>query len=289
MSPLSTLDIFYLLNCSGIGYRSINRILNNEHVQLNSIDDILSLDELRFETYFPTIPVRKIESLIKIDRNQLKEDFYAMLQSEIEIIAINSDEYPARVSERLGVDAPPLLFLFGQRNILDKKSIAVVGSRHVSETGLAHTSTIVRGFKDQNTVIVSGGAMGVDAEAHRSAIDENMETVVVAAEGLFSLFRKRHHDYDTKKILYVSQFLPTAGWDKGFALLRNSMICAISSGVIVVEAVANGGACHSAKEAKRLNLPLYTIDPGEFKNPPSGNEQIIAMGGRAIILRSDNV
>ena len=106
MSPLSTLDIFYLLNCSGIGYRSINRILKNEHIQLNGIDDLLSLDESQFESYFPNISVRRIDSLKKIDKVQLTEDFYAMLQSEIEIIAINSAEYPARVSERLGEDAP---------------------------------------------------------------------------------------------------------------------------------------------------------------------------------------
>ena len=112
-----------------------------------------------------------------------------------------------------------------------------------------------------------------------------MDTILIAVEGLLKAIKGKYSDLQNK-ILALSQFLPNAGWNKGFAMLRNNLICALSKSVFVIEARKDGGAVHAAKMALKLGVPLYVIHPSEFKKPPPGNEQIISLGGRAIYLDS---
>jgi DNA processing protein len=285
MNQLSTLDIFYLLSCDGIGYRTIYRILNNSEITINNIDDFLSLDSKSLEQLLPKIGTKKINLLKQINEEEILSEYEELKEIQIELIPINSPDYPTQILERLGEDSPSILFNYGDNMILKKEGIAVVGSRDVSNQGCKMTSYLLDGFRDYDISIISGGAQGIDISAHKTALDLGMDTVLIAAEGLLNTIKGKYTDFQNR-ILAISQFLPNAGWNKGFAMLRNNLICALSKSVVVVEARKDGGAVHAARMALKLGVPLYVIHPSEFKKPPPGNEQIISLGGRAVYLNS---
>jgi DNA processing protein len=285
MNPLSTLDIYYLLSCDGIGYRSIFRILNNPNVKIECFEDLLTLDKDSIELLFPKIGGKKIELLKNIDKEKISSEYVNFKELPIEMIPINSPDYPSQIIERLGEDSPSILFLFGEHAILKKNGIAVIGSRDVSRHGCEMINHLLDRFRSLDISIVSGGAQGIDISAHRTAIELDMDTILVAAEGILSIIKGKYPEFHNR-ILALSQFLPYARWDKGFAMLRNTLICALSKAVFVIEARKDGGAVHAAKMALKLGVPLYVVHPDEFKKPPPGNEQIISLGGRAIYLES---
>jgi len=283
MNQLSAFDIFYLLSCDGIGYRSIYRILNNPDIVINNIDDFMTLDKKSLELLLPKIGAKKIDLLKQVDEENIISEYDKLQESQIELIPINSPDYPSQILERLGEDSPSILFIFGDNMILKKKGIAVIGSRDVSIQGCKMTSYLLEGFQEYDLSVISGGAQGIDITAHKTAIDLGMDTILVAAEGLLNAIRGNYSDFQNR-ILALSQFLPDAGWSKGFAMLRNSLICGLSKAVFVIEARKDGGAVHAAKMALKLGVPLYVIHPNEFNKPPPGNEQIISLGGQAIYL-----
>jgi DNA processing protein len=155
---------------------------------------------------------------------------------------------------------PSCLYYKGNLDLLNKQKIAVVGSRHPNKYAQAITHELVSALSQAGIVIVSGGAMGIDAIAHQATKQYN--TIMVAGTGLDICYPK----INTKMIqaiekegLVLSQFPPnTPSLPRNF-VLRNELIVALSDCLIVAYADLNSGSIRSVNYALKMNKPIYVL------------------------------
>lgn len=136
------------------------------------------------------------------------------------------------------------------------RSLALVGSRAATGYGLHVASELASGLADRGWSVVSGGAYGIDAAAHRGALAAGGLTVAVLACGIDMAYPRGHEALLTRiagEGLVVSELPPGCHPTKGRFLDRNRLIAALCRGTVVVEAALRSGALNTAAWARRLN------------------------------------
>lgn len=183
--------------------------------------------------------------------------------------------------------APPIgLIAKGNLELLDKDdSLAIVGTRNPTQYGVRVAGDLAANFADRDFVIVSGGAYGIDAAAHKGALIAEGETIAVLACGLDIIYPAGHEKLFAEIAesgLLISEYLPK---QKAFPyrfLNRNRLIAALSKGTIVVEAAFRSGALRTAYDAQGLNRRVMAI-PGPITSPLSeGCHRLIGEHAAAI-------
>jgi predicted Rossmann fold nucleotide-binding protein DprA/Smf involved in DNA uptake len=199
------------------------------------------------------------------------------------VVTIADDAYPGRLAERLGVDAPPVLFGSGDASALERGGIAIVGSRDADDAAVAFTERLAGAAARGGTPVVSGGARGIDVTAMRAAADAGGTVVGVLSEGV----ERRLREGDTRvavasgRAVLVSPYHPGAVFSAGAAMGRNKLIYALSDvAVVVSSAVGSGGTWTGAIEAIEAGwVPVLVRDgPGV----PDGNRALIDKGGSSL-------
>ena len=195
------------------------------------------------------------------------------------ILARSDPAYPTRLGERLGKTAPPVLFGCGDRLLLERGGLAVVGSRDASEDDLAFSEDLGKAASRQGYSIVSGGARGVDRSAMKGAFGSEGTAVVVLADSLLraatsALYRRPLISGDLALVAAVN---PEARFNVGNAMARNRYIyCLADAAVVVASAHGSGGTWNGACEnAKAGWVPLWVKRTSE---PDSGNVHLVAKG-----------
>ncbi|MEW6166487.1 MAG: DNA-processing protein DprA [Pseudomonadota bacterium] len=170
-------------------------------------------------------------------------------------------DYPRRWKQRLRNDAPPVLFGVGNRDLLNRGGIAVVGSRDLDESQVTFTGRLGRDIAYQGQTVVSGGARGADAAAMMGALEAEGTAIGVLVDSLLrtstsSRYRKALMSND---LALVSPFNPEAGFNVGNAMARNKYIYCLSDAAIVIAATENkGGTWSGAVENLRRGwVPLW--------------------------------
>lgn len=192
-------------------------------------------------------------------------------QSRAIWVASRADpEYPQRLKCRLKADAPPVIYGCGQRSILDSGGIAVVGSRQVDDQLIEYTEEIGRLAAASRRTLISGGARGIDQAAMRAAIEGGGVVVGVLADRLEKQAMNRDHRdlLLEERLVLISPYDPSAGFNVGNAMQRNKLIYALSDAALVVNADFNkGGTWAGAREQlKKFSfVPVYVRTTG----PPS--------------------
>lgn len=185
-------------------------------------------------------------------------------------------------------DAPPLLFVAGNVEILERPQLAVVGSRRASPPALDNAAAFSRCLARAGFTITSGLALGVDGAAHRAALDAQGSTIGVLGTGLEKLYPQRHKALAQEMIergsAVVSEFPLDAGPLPGNFPRRNRIISGLSLGVLVVEAGTASGSLISARLAAEQGREVYAI-PGSIHHPGAkGCHQLIRDG--ALLVES---
>lgn len=160
------------------------------------------------------------------------------------------------------------------------RSIAIVGSRAASAEAMATAHALAVHAAGQGVQVVSGGALGIDAAAHRGALAGSGHTVVVLATGLDIIYPDRHRGLFAA-VEAAGGALVTAYPDgtpprRGHFVQRNTLIAALADAVIVVAAGAGSGALHTARAALRLGRAVAAT-PGT-----PGTRMLIASGAAAV-------
>ena len=200
-----------------------------------------------------------------------------------------SDDYPLAF-EDLRFHQPPVLWLAGNLQLLSAEHLlSVVGTRQASRYGTEVTREIaaVAGLNDLPTV--SGGAFGIDAVAHESAVALHAPTIAFMAGGLGNLYPRSNQGLlraVSQSGLLVSESPPSVVPAKWRFLMRNRLIAALGSATVVVEAGKTSGALNTATTAVKLGRPVAIV-PGlmssarsigchDFLNRYPGEVQILA-------------
>lgn len=166
----------------------------------------------------------------------------------------------------LGHSAPHALWVRGQVEALTKtgKSVALVGSRAATPYGSQVTADLAAGMADRGFVIVSGGAYGVDAMAHRSALASNAPTVAVLAGGVDRLYPASNRglfEHMMPDGAVVSELIVGQAPERWRFVQRNRLIAALAQVTCVVEAGTRSGALHTARNALELGRGVGAV-PG---------------------------
>jgi DNA processing protein len=171
-------------------------------------------------------------------------------------------EWPAQL---LGLDFPPVLYV---RGTLEPKGrrVAIVGSREADRYGNQVAGFLAAGLAERGVGVVSGGAIGVDASAHRACLEVNGPTVAVLGSGVDIAYPGDHvglfREIIARGGAVVSHFPPgTPSVPQNFQV-RNRLIAALSEAVIVARARLGSGALQTAKAARVLKRPVFGV-PGD--------------------------
>ncbi|HUV12793.1 MAG TPA: DNA-processing protein DprA [Acidobacteriota bacterium] len=204
------------------------------------------------------------------------------LRAGLWVVTRGDTEYPGRLKKRLGVRSPALFFGSGNRSILNKPGIAVVGSRNADDQDLDFSRQLGATAAAQGFSIVSGGARGVDSAAMLGALEVEGIAVGVVADSLLRKasspkFRKYLQNGD---LSLISPFFPEAGFNVGNAMARNKYIYCLSEAAVVVHSGTKGGTWGGAHETlKKGWVPVWVK---ETKDKAAGNSQIVNAGARWI-------
>jgi DNA processing protein len=189
-------------------------------------------------------------------------------------------DYPALLAQIS--DAPPLLFVAGDPQILEKPQLAMVGSRRASRPGMDTATAFSRSLAGAGFVITSGLALGIDAAAHQAALDVGGRTVGVLGTGLENFYPQRNRRLADAMIAsgsaVLSEFPLDAAPSASNFPRRNRIISGLSLGVLVVEASVASGSLITARLAAEQGREVYAI-PGSIHHPGArGCHQLIRDG-----------
>lgn len=180
------------------------------------------------------------------------------------ISVLTADAYPYDVEPLLG--APPAIWTWGDRGALDHVRIAIVGTRSATPYGKACAQKFAEAFVRAGVTVVSGGALGIDAAAHQGALAHDGRTIAVLAGGVDHVYPAVHAGLFSKireRGCLVSQF-PVGSTPAEYRfLVRNHLIAALSSAVLVVEAPYRSGAISTARDAAEYGREVFVV-PGSI-------------------------
>lgn len=197
------------------------------------------------------------------------------------VVARLEPEYPDRLKSRLRLGSPPILFGCGNRALLGRQGIAVVGSRNAGREDLEFAENLGCTAARQGISIVSGGARGVDERAMLGALENDGTAIGVLADSLLRAgtserFRKHLLAGD---LVLVTPFNPEAGFNVGNAMSRNRCIYCLAETAIVISSTPDkGGTWNGALEdLKGAWVPLWVK---RSENENSGNPELVRRGGK---------
>lgn len=197
------------------------------------------------------------------------------------VITRSDPDYPSRLKRLLNKDAPPVLFGSGNRKLLDRGGVAVVGSRDLSTEELAFTGKLGGQIAMDGKSVVSGGARGADETAMLGALAHEGTVVGILADSLLraSNSAKYRPALMDGNLVLISPFNPEAGFNAGNAMARNKYIYCLADAAVVVKAARNeGGTWSGAVEAlKKRWIPVWVKSHADHK---SGNAGLVDQGAR---------
>lgn len=223
-----------------------------------------------------------------IERFELRSksiDLHASLQKAIRWGArpVFFEQLPILKSkfEDLGLHQPYVLWVAGDIQALEHDFAGVVGTRTPSAIGLNNTSKLVRML---NRPIVSGGAKGIDAAAHRAALDQGLVTVAFMAGGIDRAYPLDNwglfHEMVRAGGALVSELPPGTAPSRFRFLQRNRLIAAASSEVFVVQAAYRSGSRNTANSARMLGREVFGI-PGAWSDRAAQGVNVMIQEGLA--------
>lgn len=202
-------------------------------------------------------------------------------------VAIGEPDYPP--SLRHAEQSPPLLTVRGNTEVFLKKTVAIVGSRNASISGMKLTQRFARELGERDYAIASGLARGIDTAAHQASLTTG--TIAVFAGGIDHIFpdenQKLAHDIVEHGGALVSEM--PIGWQpraKDFPR-RNRIVTGLAKGVVVVEAAKRSGSLISARLANEMGRLVLAV-PGSPLDPRSeGTNGLIKQGATLITCTED--
>ena len=203
------------------------------------------------------------------------------------VLCRSDADYPQRLKQHLRRVAPPILYGAGDRSLLSKGGLAVVGSRHINGEAEAFARAVGRSAAQSGMQLVSGAARGVDETAMHGAFEEGGTVVGVMSDSLLraAVSGKYREGIRSGQLVLVSPYNPEAKFNVGNAMGRNKHIYALADYAIVVSSdYQEGGTWAGAVEELKRDAPR-PVFVRIAKNIPKGNTELLKLGG--LPLRDD--
>jgi DNA processing protein len=204
----------------------------------------------------------------------------SLYEQGFEVVPFNSPDYSEILKENLKLKyTPSILYLKGNKKLLNEECVAVVGSRNAGEISLRFTENLSIYLSKNFKVVVSGFAKGVDKMALDSSIKNNGNSIIVLPQGILTFstgFKKYYPQLVEGQLLVLSTFPPNVPWSVGLAMARNMYIYGLAKEIYVAESGKDGGTWNGAINGLKKGRKVYVRKPGE--NEINANEMLIEKG-----------
>jgi DNA processing protein len=266
----------------GIGPRAAAKLLE----RFGSADAVYSAT--RSELKQLRLPPDAVDTIIARDLQSTAEaEIDAVKRLGGDILLLDDGVYPSSLREIY--DPPIVLYVKGAwSECLDQPCIGVVGSRRCSTYGQNSALMLARDLAERGITIVSGFARGIDAAAHRGALEAGGRTIAVLGTGLDEIYPRDHAKLAAEILAHggalVTQFpLKTPPVSENFPY-RNRIISGLSLGIVVVEAAENSGSLITARLAIEQNREVFAV-PGNITSRNSFGTNYLIKGAGAKLVQ----
>jgi len=205
-----------------------------------------------------------------------------------QVVTFADQAYPRLLLEI--TDPPPVLYVKGNADLLDRAALAVVGSRNATQQGRANAQAFSQELSQGGFTIISGLALGIDAAAHLGGLGAASSSIAVVGTGLDIVYPARNRDLAHRLAgegALVSEFaLGMPALAANFPR-RNRLISGLSRGCLIVEAALQSGSLITARYALEQGREVFAI-PGSIHSPLSkGCHQLIKQGAKLVESSQD--
>lgn len=211
-----------------------------------------------------------------------------MTSPNIQVVSSSASTFPGALLDL--DDVPDQLFAIGNVALMKGPVVSIVGTRDATPYGLRTSRALASAFARNGVAVVSGMARGIDAAAHRAAIEAGGATIAVLGTGVDVPYPVGHgelHRIISERGLVISESGSGVRAHRGVFPKRNRIIAAISEVTIVVEAGHKSGAQNTARHAIDLDRKLACV-PGPIDSPQSeGTNQLLRDGAHVVATVSD--
>lgn len=211
-------------------------------------------------------------------------------KEQIRVLVYLDKAYPERL--KMCEDGPVVLYVKGAGALECRRNVAVVGTRKATDYGREATRKLVQGLSGKVDQVISGLAYGIDAEAHKAALEYGIPTFAVLAHGLDHLYPAVHRKLATRMLEtggLITEFASGSLPDREHFPRRNRIIAGMCDATIVVEAADKGGALITADLADSYNRDVFAM-PGRTSDPmSSGCLKLIRTQKAGLICRAEDL
>lgn len=223
-----------------------------------------------------------INSIISNKNEELLNKYFDYIKkNNISLVNIIDSDYPSKLKNIY--DSPITLFVLGNKEILDEKSIAIVGCRDATSYGAKTAEKIAYELVLNNINIISGLARGIDTHSHIGAINGGGKTIAVLGCGIDIIYppeNKLLYNKILEKGAIISEYIVGTKPTPTNFPARNRIISGLSDGVVVVEARRKSGTMITTDFALEQGKELYAV-PGNIGSEQSeGTNELIKQGAK---------
>ncbi|HGD6409664.1 TPA: DNA-processing protein DprA [Streptococcus agalactiae] len=268
----------FKLKKAGLTNLNIHNIINylkkNSLTSL-SVRNMAVVSKCKNPTFF-------IENYKQLDLKKLRQEF-----KKFPVLSILDSNYPLELKEIY--NPPVLLFYQGNIELLSKPKLAVVGARQASQIGCQSVKKIIKETNNQ-FVIVSGLARGIDTAAHVSALKNGGSSIAVIGSGLdvyYPTENKKLQEYMSYNHLVLSEYFTGEQPLKFHFPERNRIIAGLCQGIVVAEAKMRSGSLITCERALEEGREVFAIPGNIIDDKSDGCHHLIQEGAKCIISGKD--
>lgn len=232
---------------------------------------------------------KQLEKLKETPLSVVDDIINACRECKCRVLTPDDERYPKKLLDLRNY--PLVLYYRGNPEVISNKmTIALVGTRKASHTGLNVASRLASSLVKSGAVVVSGGALGIDGAAHLGAVREKGATVAVLGCGFLAKYRDSYNSLKDEIVEYgvvFTEYAPrTPAIGRHFPI-RNRIISALSYGVVVVEGALGSGSLITAQMAIDQGRELFAVPGDAINSQHSGTIELIRKGATPVFSCAD--
>jgi DNA processing protein len=266
-------------------------VLAHAHVRVNELTALLErfdsvasiVAQPRARLREAGLPEEKSDAIASPDTRAIDAALDWLRDDRHHIVCWGEDDFPELLAE---IPGPPLLlYVNGDPDVLQLPALAIIGSRNPTRGGIRNAREFARHLARQGFAVVSGLAQGIDAAAHRGALDAGGKTVALLGTGIDRVYPAANRDLAHEIAAtgaIVSEYPLGAAPERWRFPERNRLISGLSLGTLVVEAARRSGSLITARLAGEQGREIFAL-PGSIHNPLSrGCHALIRQGAKLV-------
>ena len=285
-SPLST-ELIYQIALTlvpNIGDIHAKALVNN----FGTASAIFSASKKDLEV-LEGIGTIRANSIKKFTDFKRAEDEIGFIEKyKIAPLFITDKNYPQRLLNCY--DSPLMLYYKGNANLNSSKIIAVVGTRNNNDYGKTLCEKLIEDLSDEDVIIISGLAFGIDSIAHKASVKNNVKTIGVMAHGLDMVYPSQNSGLAKQMITnggLLTEFKSQTKPDRQNFPSRNRIVAGISDAVVVIESGIKGGSLITAELGNGYNKDVFAF-PGRVNDTKSEGCNFLIKNNKAGLITSAN-